>query len=90
MGGQVLTEKENGRLQSPLSSSSSDGHGRENTSCGGVSIALLYQTFFFYKAILKITAIALYEIAMKSIITIYSYGLVGYKRYILILQCQDD
>lgn len=44
----------------------------------------------FYKAILKITAIALYEIAMKSIITIYSYGLVGYKRYILILQCQDD
>lgn len=83
MGGQVLTEKENSRLQSPLSSSSSDGHGRENTSCGGVSIALLYQTLqpFFYKAILRITAIALYKIAMKSIITVYSYGLVGYKRY---------
>lgn len=41
LGGQALTEKENSRLQSPLSSCSGDGHGKENTSFGGVSIASL-------------------------------------------------
>lgn len=45
LGSQVLTEKENSRVQSPLPSSSSDGQGRENI-CGGVSIALLKPPLF--------------------------------------------
>uniref|UniRef100_A0A671XD49 Rho GTPase-activating protein 19 n=1 Tax=Sparus aurata TaxID=8175 RepID=A0A671XD49_SPAAU len=44
LGSQMLTEKENSRVQSPLPSSSSDGQGRENIACGGVSIALLKLT----------------------------------------------
>ncbi|XP_070772304.1 rho GTPase-activating protein 19-like [Enoplosus armatus] len=36
LGSQVLTEKENSRLQSPLPSGSIDGQGRENTNCGGL------------------------------------------------------
>ncbi|KAM8738423.1 rho GTPase-activating protein 19-like isoform 2-T2 [Acanthopagrus schlegelii] len=36
LGSQVLTEKENSRVQSPLPSSSSDGKGRENIACGGL------------------------------------------------------
>ncbi|XP_044069112.1 rho GTPase-activating protein 19-like isoform X2 [Siniperca chuatsi] len=35
LGSQVLTEKENSRLQSPQPSGSIDGEGRENTGCGG-------------------------------------------------------
>lgn len=38
LGSQVLTEKENRRLQSPLHSSSLDGQGTENTSCEEVTI----------------------------------------------------
>lgn len=38
LGSQVLTEKENSRLQSPLRSSSLDGQGTENTSCEEVTI----------------------------------------------------
>ncbi|XP_070697679.1 rho GTPase-activating protein 19-like [Pempheris klunzingeri] len=34
LGSQVLMEKENSRLQSPLPSSSTDGRGRESTTCG--------------------------------------------------------
>ncbi|XP_030296832.1 rho GTPase-activating protein 19-like [Sparus aurata] len=36
LGSQMLTEKENSRVQSPLPSSSSDGQGRENIACGGL------------------------------------------------------
>lgn len=59
LGSQVLTEKEN-RRQSPQPSDSVDVQGRENTTFGGVSIALLHlKANTFYEISLRLTTCGL-------------------------------